>query len=166
MSEQDGARLFPIQDDYRYTHAPYPRRIPWAVAERAFSVYANRYGRDQSLERLAERGGFGPGEMDEFLPGWKDELSVFTRLTRERDAARSTGQALLDVLAERSAEVTELRAILAPLLNKPLDQRAIDRRCRFCAERTPGEWAYQENHTPDCPVLRRDALLGRGATGG
>jgi hypothetical protein len=32
--------------------------IPWSLAERIYAVYADLYGRDQSLERLAERGGF------------------------------------------------------------------------------------------------------------
>lgn len=50
----------------------YPPRIPWHVAELAYSVYAARWGGSQSLERLAERGGFHPGEMDEFLPNWRE----------------------------------------------------------------------------------------------
>ena len=33
--------------------------IPWSAAERAYKTYAERYGKEQSLERLAERGGFG-----------------------------------------------------------------------------------------------------------
>lgn len=45
--------------------------IPWHVAERAYEVYARKFGRQQSLERLAERGGFGVEEMDLFAPGWR-----------------------------------------------------------------------------------------------
>lgn len=48
-----------------------PRSIPWSVAERAYEKYSARYGRAQSLERLAERGGFGPGEMDDLYPEWE-----------------------------------------------------------------------------------------------
>lgn len=67
-----GCRRFPIQG-----HGS-PRRpgfeaagtVPWAVAELAYEAYAARYGRAQSLERMAERGGFGHGEMDLFAPGW------------------------------------------------------------------------------------------------
>ncbi len=62
-------RTFPIQ--FQRGAAPHPLRVPWAVAELAYSVYAGRYGWDQSLERLAARGGFAPSEMDEFLPDWR-----------------------------------------------------------------------------------------------
>jgi hypothetical protein len=85
--------MFPIQSERGAK--PHPIRIPWSVAEKAFSVYSTRYGRDQSLERMAERGGFGPGEMDLFLPGWRDEVSEITSLrvalaavTKERDEAQ------------------------------------------------------------------------------
>lgn len=46
----DAPRTFPIQ---------YGEPIPWAAAEKAYECYAKCYGRQQSLERLAERGGFG-----------------------------------------------------------------------------------------------------------
>ena len=41
--------------------------IPWSLAEQAYKVYAARYGRGQSLERLAERGGFGLAELGDLL---------------------------------------------------------------------------------------------------
>jgi hypothetical protein len=58
----------------------------------------------------------------------------------------------------------ELRAVLAPLLDDPWrgvdwipvdDRGAVDpmRACVFCGDGIA--------HLPDCPVLRRDALLGR-----
>jgi len=46
--------------------------IPWHVAERAYAVYVQRYGRSQTLQRLAERGGLYAEEMDDLLPDWKD----------------------------------------------------------------------------------------------
>lgn len=58
ISEEDAARMrskpFPIQQGFP---------IPWELAERAYLYYAERFGSDQSLERLAQRGGFG---MQEF----------------------------------------------------------------------------------------------------
>lgn len=51
-----------------------PTDIPWAVAEKAYEEYARRYGREQSLERLAERGGFDVWEMDDLYPAWRSEL--------------------------------------------------------------------------------------------
>lgn len=47
-------RMFPIQ------HAS---PIEWSLAERAYATYAESYGTDQSLERLAQRGGFGLQEF-------------------------------------------------------------------------------------------------------
>lgn len=37
--------------------------VPWAAAEQAYRAYSARYGTEQSLERLAERGGFGLAEF-------------------------------------------------------------------------------------------------------
>ncbi|MBN9683430.1 MULTISPECIES: hypothetical protein [unclassified Corallococcus] len=54
-----------------------PRTIPWALPERAYAEYSRRYRTtEQSLERLAERGGFAPGELDMFVPGWRAELGL------------------------------------------------------------------------------------------
>lgn len=51
------------------THFTYPefRTCSWALAELAFKGYAARYGKSQSLERIAERGGFSPAEMIRYL---------------------------------------------------------------------------------------------------
>lgn len=91
-------RRFPIQqhyergDDGKVGVAPYPTSIPWHVADLAYSVYSNRYGRDQSLERLAERGGFGPLEMNDFLPNWRElaedaHVAEAVKRTRQDDCA-------------------------------------------------------------------------------
>lgn len=53
---------FPIQGDYG------PKRtertiIPQWLAEEAYEHYAKMFGNQQSLERLAERGGFGRAEL-------------------------------------------------------------------------------------------------------
>ena len=74
-------KMFPIQS--QRGAAPHPTRIPWSVADLAYSVYSGLYGRSQSLERLAERGGFGPGEMDDFLPGWRDRCDRIAELETE-----------------------------------------------------------------------------------
>ncbi len=44
-----------------------PLVIPWWLAEIAYSVYVKHYGNDSSLERLAERGGFGIVELLSYL---------------------------------------------------------------------------------------------------
>lgn len=53
--------------------------------------------------------------------------------------------------------VAELRAVLRPLLDDPTrqDKEGTDY-CLFCDR----PWPLPGEHAPDCPVLRRDALLG------
>lgn len=69
---------FPVM--YERNSTPGPTTIPWTMADRAYSIYSARYGKEQSLERIAERGGFGAGELDEFIPGWREELSELAAL--------------------------------------------------------------------------------------
>lgn len=63
-------KRFPIQapDDTssRYTYPEY-RTCSWALAEIAYRRYAEQFGTGQSLERMAERGGFGALEMIKLL---------------------------------------------------------------------------------------------------
>jgi hypothetical protein len=57
---------FPILggSGWDYTKEHYPRSyIPWWLAEEAYKSYSKKYGTDQSLKRLAERGGFGREEL-------------------------------------------------------------------------------------------------------
>ena len=59
--------LFPMQDG---------PRIPWWLAERIYEFYCKIYGGgSQSLERLAERGGFGWAEVASM---WKEHSTLFT----------------------------------------------------------------------------------------
>ena len=46
---------------------PPPSRIPWWLAEEAYAYYSERFGTDQSIERLAQLGGFGREELLHFL---------------------------------------------------------------------------------------------------
>jgi hypothetical protein len=48
------SRLFPIQGG---------KPVAWAIAERAYVGYRHLYSDQQSLERLAERGGFSKQEL-------------------------------------------------------------------------------------------------------
>lgn len=57
MAEQ---KWFPIQQGGKVT---------WEVAEVAYRTYSRRYGTRQSLERLAERGGFGVLEFCGYYRG-------------------------------------------------------------------------------------------------
>lgn len=63
------------------THAPMqgaPHRIPWEMHLRAYAVYCTRCGPQPALIDLAGRncrGGFHASELDQFIPGWRDELT-------------------------------------------------------------------------------------------
>ena len=59
------------------------RSIPWEVAEAAYVGYTARYGGRQSLERIAERGGFGISELDDLLPDWKQAVEEAERAKGE-----------------------------------------------------------------------------------
>lgn len=72
---------FPLQRQPRGGHGP--GSVPWVVAERAWSNYASHYGTQQSVERMAQRGGFSWGEMDEHFPGWRDAVDEWRRLGAE-----------------------------------------------------------------------------------
>lgn len=56
----DIGRMFAMQ------HGPY---IPWSLAELIYEAYAAQYGRDQSIERMHERGGFGWHEVEVIFSG-------------------------------------------------------------------------------------------------
>lgn len=57
-------------------------------------------------------------------------------------------------------QLTEVRAVLAPLLDEPLIYVGAWAICKICGDHTE-EDRRPPAHKNDCPVLRRDALLGR-----
>ena len=75
MGEAD--RWFPLQQGSLKKRKPDvgierygPFKVPWALAELAYREYSRLYGNRQSLERLAERGGFGVHEFGNLLSGF------------------------------------------------------------------------------------------------
>lgn len=55
-------------------HAPVqgpPGVIPWAIHLEAYAAYSKRHGPQLELINGRCRGGFCPGELDEFVPGWR-----------------------------------------------------------------------------------------------
>lgn len=58
-------RPFPIQRDGMEPATT----IPWWLAEIAYREYSKRFGNQQSLERLHDRGGFGRAELVALLRG-------------------------------------------------------------------------------------------------
>lgn len=97
----------------------YASGIPWSLHLKAYEVYCKFYGSQDALIDLAGRGcrgGFGVGELDMFIPGWRDEVEELGKLR----AALRTAEA-------REARLREaLEAalyIVAPL--EPEDSRAV-----------------------------------------
>lgn len=63
-------RRAPVQGEYASTRrgpAIPPGTVSWEEHLAAYAVYAGRYGRSQSAEHLAARGGFGYNELTKFL---------------------------------------------------------------------------------------------------
>ena len=95
--------------------------IPWWIAEQAYMVYANKYGDDQSLERLAERGGFGPEELDKYYPEWREKCSLVATLQAQLTAAN----ALIKVLDIKCCENCRLgNAYCDNCINNKVRERA------------------------------------------
>ena len=96
--------IIPVKDA-----APHPMRIPWSVAEKAYSSYAAKYGSNQSLKRIAERGGFYANEMDEYHPAWRDECSELSAALARAEAAEhqrdEARKALLKIASALNVEV-------------------------------------------------------------
>jgi hypothetical protein len=85
---------------------PSPARIPWSTAEKAYGVYRARYGSGQSLERIAERGGFYAEELDDLFPGWRAETSEIERLSASLLALRASVEAIVQEM-KRDTEVPQ-----------------------------------------------------------
>jgi hypothetical protein len=61
----------------------YPRGIPWEMHLQAYDAYCKRYGKQPALIDLEGRncrGGFGTGELNDFIPGWREKLTERTQL--------------------------------------------------------------------------------------
>lgn len=66
MSADADVQPFPIQGEVTNSRPVRRLRQSWVprwLAEVAYVYYANTYGKSQSLDRLAERGGFGRDEL-------------------------------------------------------------------------------------------------------
>lgn len=61
----------------------YVQGIPWDMHLEAYNAYCKRYGAQQALIEGGCRGGFGVGELDMFIPGWREKLSLVGKLNAE-----------------------------------------------------------------------------------
>ncbi len=62
-------RTFPIQQEMQDRKRLPSLDIPWEVAEVAWKTYETLFGNSQTMERMAERGGFGREEFLALLAG-------------------------------------------------------------------------------------------------
>lgn len=78
-----------VSDERRAPVQGYAAGIPWSLHLEAYDAYCKRYGKQQALIEGWCRGGFGTGELDEYIPGWRDKVSEIGRLqSRSRESAR------------------------------------------------------------------------------
>lgn len=80
------SRPFPLLDHVGH--------ISWSLADEAYPAYSEDGGRGQTIERLAQRGGFSPGEMDEYRPGWRP---VEQEISALKDRLQQAEQLLLTI---------------------------------------------------------------------
>lgn len=133
-------KMFPIQK------AP---SIPWPEAEKAYRTYATHYGTSQSLERLAERGGFG---IQEFACLWGGHEPGSCNPT-----CKFPEFELLKVEVERdelNAAVAELREALIKL------QAALPDPFLCCSSYGSRSLA---DHTVECPQRFAAGVLAKTA---
>ncbi len=88
-----------IRDAYAPEHllkrAPvqgYGGGIPWGLHLEAYEAYSKKWGRQTALINLAGRGcrgGFATGELDDFIPGWRDKVSAATVMQNRLIAANA-----------------------------------------------------------------------------
>ena len=62
-------KRFPILSISSTEYPWSPRWIPWVIAEQAYVEYERCGHGDQSMERIAQRGGFSIDEIDKLLAG-------------------------------------------------------------------------------------------------
>ena len=64
----------------------YVQGIPWSLHLKAYNAYCKKYGRQDALIDLEDRGcrgGFSTGELDDFVPGWRNEVEELSLLKKE-----------------------------------------------------------------------------------
>ena len=104
----------------------YTPGIPWDMHLEAYDAYSKKWAPQPALidlEGRGCRGGFSTGELDEFIPGWRERLSERTtlkkrieQLTAQRDAAYEALDAVLELAIERDKTAEPMAATLLALL--------------------------------------------------
>jgi hypothetical protein len=64
----------------------YAPGIPWSIHLEAYAAYSKKWSPQPALIDLEGRncrGGFGTGELDDFVPGWRERVSEIHLLRAE-----------------------------------------------------------------------------------
>lgn len=120
-----------VKEEKRAPVQGFSAGIPWSMHLRAYDAYCKQYSRQQALIEGGCRGGFGVKELDDFIPGWREEISEIARLTRERDEARATNKRLSAIIEAERAQVAERIEVA---------RKAITSREWLCEGRGPYAW--------------------------
>jgi len=75
----------------------YAAGIPWEMHLEAYAAYSKKWSPQPALIEGWCRGGFHTGELDEFIPGWRDRLGV---LAAQRERIVELEQALVWISVE------------------------------------------------------------------
>lgn len=79
----------------------YPRGIPWEMHLRAYDAYCAKWSPQPALIDLEGRncrGGFSVGELDMFIPGWREELTERTAMLKQIAALEAALDLALEAL--------------------------------------------------------------------
>ncbi len=71
------------KDEGKIRRAPvqgFAAGIPWEMHLRAYDAYSKKWAPQKALIEGGCRGGFSVGELDRFIPGWREELLEISRL--------------------------------------------------------------------------------------
>lgn len=100
----------------------YSAGIPWAMHLRAYDAYCKMYGEQPALIEGGCRGGFHDRELDDFIPGWREELLEINQLktqlaamTAERDYYRKRAFSVDGLERRLTAAEAALEKALPPL---------------------------------------------------
>jgi hypothetical protein len=88
----------------------YSAGIPWEMHLRAYDAYKKKYGAQPAMIDLEGhncRGGFGTGELDMFIPDWREELSLVNKLKEEIVELTEKNQRLYKMVHSRDELLNE-----------------------------------------------------------
>lgn len=93
----------------------WPQGIPWSLHLEAYAAYSKKWAPQPALVDLEGRncrGGFSVGELDEFIPGWRERASELAAVKAEVERLKTNAAAAVNEYAQLEAERDQLRSQL------------------------------------------------------